>query len=187
MPVTRPCRDTRLAVVAILALILTACGGQTTTSNPSTSTPASAATTAGATSTASGPMTGDELVWLEGISTQHKTMDKVLQDAPSALTSAAMRSLAQQFAGCTAALDRLGSPTDRLRPVYELAKLGCAQYEKAATCFATAASLGVVVGGSADDKKQREAIDCGFAAPGDGSKFFADAEGKGFEIKDAAH
>jgi len=83
------------------------------------------------------------------------------------------------------ALDRLSLPTDRLRPVYEVAKQGCAQYEKAGTCFATAARLGVVVAGSADEQKQRQAEDCGFAAPGDGSKLFADAEIKGFELSEA--
>jgi hypothetical protein len=180
-------RGARVSVVAVATLILTACAGETRISNPVTSAPASAVTTAIATSTTAGPLTGDELVWLEGMSALHKTMDKIVQDAPTALTSAVMHTLAQQLASCTAALDRLGSPSDRLRPVYDLGEQGCAQYEKAAQCFATAASLGVVIGGSADDKKQAAAIHCGFATPGDGSKLFADAEGKGFEIKDAAH
>jgi hypothetical protein len=130
-------------------------------------------------------MTGDELVWLDGIRTLHQTMDKILTAAPTPITTDSMGSLGDQFAGCTTALDRLSLPTDRLRPVYEVAKQGCAQYEKAGTCFATAARLGVVVAGSADEQKQRQAEDCGFAAPGDGSKLFADAEIKGFELSEA--
>jgi hypothetical protein len=114
-------------------------------------------------------------------------MDKILSDAPTEITTDSMGPLGDQFAGCTAALDRLSLPTDRLRPVYELAKKGCAQYEKAGTCFTTAARLGVVIAGSADERKQRQAEDCAFAAPGDGSKLFADAETKGFELSDAAH
>lgn len=95
--------------------------------------------------------------------------------------------LATQLAGCASALERLGSPTDRLQPVRQLAEQACAQYDKAAKCFTTAANLGIVVGGSADDQKQTEAIHCGFTVPGEGSKLFAEAEGKAFEIKDAAH
>jgi hypothetical protein len=131
-------------------------------------------------------MTGDELVWLEGISALHKAMDNVLNNAPQPITSNSMRPLAQQLAACTGTLDRLGSPTERLRPVYELAKQGCTQYEKAAGCFTTAADLGIVGAGSADEQKQKQATDCAFAAPGEGSKLFADAEIKGFDIKGAA-
>jgi hypothetical protein len=176
---------TRFATAVALVLLAAACSGQETTTNGSTPGPTVTATTASTTS--AGPMTGAELVWLEGVGALHKTMDDVLQDSPSTLTSKAMHSLADQFAACTVALDKLGSPTDRLRPVHELARQGCTQYEKAGKCFATAASLGVVVKGSAEDKKQTDAIGCGFSAPGDGSKLFADAEGKGFELKDAAH
>lgn len=184
MPAFTCCRNGRLSVVAILVLIATACGGQT--KSPSNG-PATAATTAAATSAASGPMTENELVWLEGVAALHKTMDKIVQDSPSALTSVVMRSLADKFAGCTPSLDQLGQPTDRLRPVYDLAKQGCTEYEKAGECFATAASLGVVVKGSAEDKTQTAAINCGFASPGDGSRFFAEAEIKGFEVKNATN
>jgi hypothetical protein len=187
MPVTIRHSIAHLSVVVVIALFVNGCSENAPSDN-SRPTPATATTTAGATSAAAdpmtGPMTGDELVWLEGISALHTTMDRVMVDAPSTVTSAKMRTLTVPYAGCTRALDRLGPPTDRLRPVYELAKQACAEYEKAATCFATAAKLGVIEG-SAEAKKQSDAMDCGFAAPGKGSGLFADAESMGFELKDA--
>jgi len=179
----------RLIIAAILLLALTACSGQPTTDNGGSgqTTAATAPSASAGGEPAAGPMTGAELVWLEGISALHKTMDSILQDSPSALTAEVMRSLAKQLAGCTPALDKLGPPTDRLRPVHDIAGQGCAQYEKGGKCFATAASLGIVVGGSAEEKKQTDAMSCGFSTPGEGSKFFAEAEGKGFDIKEDAH
>ena len=127
------------------------------------------------------------MVWLEGISVLHKTMDGILQDSPSMLTPKALSSMAKQLSGCTPALNRLGPSTARLRPVRDLARQGCARYEEAGKCFATAASLGTVIQGSGDEKKQTDAMNCGFDRPGDGSKLFADAEVKGFEVKANAH
>jgi hypothetical protein len=83
-------------------------------------------------------------------------------------------------------LARLGSPSDRLQPVYDLAQKGCAQYDESAACFATAAEIGAPVAGTSEERKFQDAIDCGFAAPGKGSKLLADAEIKGFEIKEGA-
>ena len=186
MPAARCRRGARLAVVAAIALIPTACSSRKSTSTPSPSSSTSAASAVHPVASASGPMTGDELVWLDGIRRLHQTMDKILTDAPTPITTDSMGSLGDQFAGCTTALDVLSLPTDRLRPIYDLAKGACAQYEKAGTCFTTAATLGVVIAGSADEQKQRQAEDCGFAAPGDGSKLFADAETKGFELSEAA-
>jgi hypothetical protein len=175
-------------VMAILVMILAGCTGQpkTSTPSPSPAAPTSAAPTTKPAVVATGPLTGDELVWLDGIAALHKTMDNVLNSAPQPITTDSMRPLAQQLASCTAALDRLGPPTQRMQPVYDLAKQGCAQYEKAAGCFTTAADLGTVVAGSADAQKQKQAEDCAFAAPGEGSKLLADAEAKGFEIHQAA-
>jgi hypothetical protein len=173
----------------VLALAMTACATRQPTAPAASTAPAvSTAPSTGqpAAGPVTGPMTGPELVWLEGIGALHKKMDDVVRDSPSALTSKSMRSLAGQLAGCTPALERLGPPTDRLRPVLDLARKGCAQYAKAGKCFDTAAGLGTVIQGSDDEKKQTASIDCGFAAPGDGSKFFAEAEVKGLEIKDEA-
>ena len=131
-------------------------------------------------------MTAQELVWLEAISRLHRMIDKVLVDSPSQLTPATLRSLAKQLRGCTGELARLGSPTERLRPVSELAERGCAQYDAAAKCFDTAASIGIPVAGTSEARKFDLAIDCGFAAPGKGSALLADAEVRGSEIKAAA-
>ena len=190
MPATICCNSTRLAVVTVLTLFIAGCSDPETASDnatpgPATPGPATAAATTIATASAAGPMTGAELTWLEAISALHKSMDKVLQDAPSTLSSATMRPLAEKLAGCTRLLDALDLPSDRVRPVHDLAEKGCAQYEKAAKCFTTAAGLGVVVKGSAEDKKQTDAINCGFAAPGEGSRLLAEAEAMAFQLKDA--
>ncbi len=130
----------------------------------------------------SGPLTGNELVWLEGIAALHKSMD----DIPSMITSSTMLSIAGKQSGCTRTLDGLGSVTDRLRPVADLAKQGCAQYEKSGQCFKTAGEIGAVVAGSAEEKKYNEASDCAFNSRGEASSLFAKAEMKGTEIKEAA-
>ena len=182
---SRSC-STYLAIAAVVVLAMAACSDPeaTTVDAGSPQTPATTVSTSAVSTPASGPLTGAELVWLEGIAALHKAMDDVLQDSPTALTPTAMRSLAKQLAGCTSALDKLGPPTDRLRPVHDLAGQGCAEYEKGGKCFATAANLGVVVAGSDQEKKQTDAISCGFSTPGDGSKLLAEAEVKGFEVKE---
>jgi hypothetical protein len=57
-------------------------------------------------------------------------------------------------------LARLGRPSDRLQPVYKLAQKGCAQYDKAAECIATAAEIGAPVSGTSEERKFTDAIDC---------------------------
>ena len=59
-------------------------------------------------------------------------------------------------------------------------------YDTGAQCFATAASIGIPLAGSAAEQKQSKAIDCGFAASGKGSLPMADAMNKAEEIKMAA-
>jgi hypothetical protein len=115
-----------------------------------------------------------------------KKIDTVLVNSPSNLTSATMRATANDLRGCTRELARLGPPTARLQPVYKLAKSGCAQYDKAATCFATAAAIGIPVAGTAEERRFNQAVDCGFKTPEKGSLLLAQAEGKGFEIKEKA-
>jgi hypothetical protein len=131
-------------------------------------------------------MTGEELLWLEAISTLHKKIDKVLTDSPSTMTPDTLRSLAEQLRGCTRELVRLGPPKPRLQPVSDLAKQGCAKYDQAAEYFDTAASIGIPVAGTDAERRFKEALDRGFAAPGEGSRLLAEAEAKGFEIREAA-
>lgn len=166
-----------------MALALAACtSNNTASSSPSPSTSSSTVTTPTAIPSVTGPMTGDEHVWLDGIAALHKSMD----DLPSTVTSATMLSIASKLSGCTRTLDGLGSFTDRLRPVADLAKQACAQYEKSGQCFKTAGDIGAVVAGSAEEMKYKEATDCAFGSVGEGSKLFADAELKGHQIKEAA-
>jgi hypothetical protein len=187
MPATTSRRAARLAVTAAVALLLVGCGGQSGTSTAA-STPSSTSlattTTAAATTTTTGSLTGEELVWLEGIHKLHTKIDKVLTDAPSDVTPSVLGTLATKMRGCSRELARLGAPTQRLQPVHTLAKRGCAQYDKAAACFATAASIGIPIAGTAQERRFNQALDCGFAAPGKGSLLLAEAEAKGFEIKE---
>jgi len=174
-------------VVAGILLLVVGCGGGSATStaaSTSNSTNLATTTTAAATTTTVGAMTGDELVWLEGIRKLHTKADKVLSDAPSYMTSSTMGTLAAKMRSCSRELARLGAPTDRLRPVHKLAKQGCAQYDKAAGCFATAASIGAPLAGTAEERRFNQALDCGFAAPGKGSLLLANPVAKGFEIKE---
>lgn len=189
MPAITNRRVARLVIAAIVALLIAGCDVQTSIPaeipNSSTSTP-DTATTAAATPAALGPMTDQELGWLEAISRLHTTMDKVLTNSSPYLTPATLRSTAQQLRGCTHELARRGPATDRLQPVYQLAQRACAQYGEGAKCFDTAASIGILIAGTDAEQKFNKAIDCGFAAPGNGSALFADAEVKGFDIKQAA-
>jgi hypothetical protein len=182
-------RTACLTVAALCALLVTGCGGKkatsTAASTPSTTTLAATTTTVAITNT-TGPMTGKELVWLEAIGKLHKKIDTVLTNAPSNLTSATMSKTANDLRGCSRELARLGLPTARLQPVYKLATSGCAQYDKAADCFATAAGIGIPVAGTAEERKFNQAVDCGFKTPEKGSLLLAQAEGKGFEIKEKA-
>jgi hypothetical protein len=186
MPATAG-RGVRIAVAAAGALLVVGCGGQSGTSTAA-STPSSLATTttAAATTTTAGPLTGEELLWLEAIRKLHTKADKVLTDAPSNMTSSALGTLSTKMRGCSRELARLGAPTERLQPVHKMAKNGCAQYDKAARCFATAASIGIPIAGTSQERRLNQAIDCGFAAPGKGSALLAEAEAKGFEIKETA-
>ena len=190
---TTTIRRTVCLVVAMgCALLLGGCGGTTTPAPttpaaiaPSTSTLALPPTPAPS-ATASGPMTGDELVWLEAINGLLMKSQKVLGGSPCCETKAQMRALEDGMRGCTRELARLGLPSDRLQPVYKLAQKGCAQYDKAAECFATAAEIGAPVSGTSEERKFNDAIDCAFSAPNRGAILLADAVEKGSEIKNAA-
>ncbi len=190
MPPSTSRRTVCLAVAVICALLGSGCGGKKTATSTAASTPSTttlvAATTIAATTTTAGPMTGKELVWLEAISRLHRKIDQVLTNSPSNLTSATMGAIANDLRGCSRELARLGPLTERLQPVYKLAKSGCAQYDKAAKCFATAASIGAPMAGTAEERTFNQALDCGFHTPEKGSLLLAEAEEKSFEIKEKA-
>jgi hypothetical protein len=143
-----------------------------------------AATTAVATTASSGPLTADELVWLQGVGSLGKKMTKAVTDGPSNMTETSMRSLAKKLSVCTPELTKLGAATDRLQPVNALAKQGCAKYAEAAKCFAQAASIRVLGSGSLEKVKKQ--LDCAAGATGKGGELLANAEVKGLEIQAAS-
>jgi hypothetical protein len=158
------------------------CGGGTATP---TAAPTPSTSTLAPTTTTIPQLSGEEVAWLDGLTKLHKKIDKVWMDSPSNLTSVVMSALAKGLRGCSGELARLGAPTDRLQPVYKLAKKGCLQYDKGARCFATAASIiGRVIANAAEERRLNQSIDCGLTAPAKGSGQLALAELKGFEIKE---
>jgi hypothetical protein len=155
------------------------------TASPSLSTPAPASSLTPSAAASGRPMTGDELVWLEAINELHTDGNWFL-GLPCCVTTAQMRAIEEEMRGCTRELARLGLPTERLQPVYKLAQKGCAEYDKAAECMATAAKIGAPPAGTSAERKSGEALDCAFSAPTEGASLLADAVDRGFEIKAAA-
>jgi len=174
--------QSRLVVALVGALLVGACGGSMTTpavttsaASAATSTP-SATTGAASTATPSGPLTADELVWLQGIGSLQKRMEKVLEQMPSNMTDASTRAAAEKLRACTPELAKLGAPTARLQPVNRLAQRGCAKFAEAATHFEkTSNSINV-------DKITKE-LNLASQAFSQGDALLADAQMKGFEIQ----
>jgi hypothetical protein len=175
-------RHACLAVVAVCALLVAGCADQTPNTSTAVSQPSTTSTTVAATTTTVPPMTAKELAWLKAIPKVRTKIDKTME-ATSNLTIAAMRKLATTLRSCSRELARGGAPSDRLQPVYALVKKACKEYDKGAACFTTAADIGIPFGGSAEDRKQQQAIQCGFDASGKGGIHLLDAENKGDEIK----
>jgi hypothetical protein len=178
MPATTRRFVARLAVAVLLVVLVGGCAGKADEST----TAAQATTTVAPTTTTLPPMTAKELAWLKAIPKVSRKIEKSIE-AITNLTSSGMARLASSLRSCTRELVGGGSPSDRLQPVYVLVKKACREYDKGAACFATAASVGIPFAGTPAERKQSKAIDCGFAAPGKGAVFLADAENKGAEIK----
>jgi hypothetical protein len=130
-----------------------------------------------------------ELAWLDAITNLHAKIDEPFLASEINLTQAAMVSLGSALGECNRELARIGSPTERLQPVYALVAEACARYEEGAKCFDTAASVsdrsGAVVAGTPEEQTQTNALDCGFAAQGDGGNLLTEAEAMGNEIINA--
>ena len=155
----------------------TAASGTPTATTPTATTPATAIT---------GPMTGQELLWLQAVEQLLPKMNNVFTNAPTNLTSSALASLAHQVRGCSRELARIGSPpSTRLQPVYQLVQQACQAYDKGAQCFEDAARIGIPSSPAAERKFEQK-VDCGFAASGTGSEPLARAQIKASEIKAAA-
>lgn len=182
-----------IALAAASVLGVAACGGGggpaalSHTAQPAPGTPraaASAATTP--TAPISRPMTGQELLWLQAVEQLLPKMNRVFGAAPTNLTSSALASLAHQVRGCSRELARIGSPSARLQPVYELVQQACREYDKGAKCFEDAARMGSPLPSPAAGRKFEQKVNCGFAASGSGGLPLAQAQVKASEIKAAA-
>jgi hypothetical protein len=181
MPTSTSRRGAYPAVMVVLALLVGGCAGQD--AEPA-ATPTT--TTLAPTTTGPGPMTAEELAWLKTMTTVRKKIDKALTEKNVHLTPSKMLSYANTMRSCRRELLGAGSPSDRLQPVYALVKKACAQYDKGARCFMTAAGIGIPLAGSPEDRAFTRAIDCGFAAQGKGLMPLFDAENKGEAIEAAA-
>jgi hypothetical protein len=130
-----------------------------------------------------------ELAWLDAITNLHAKIDEPFLAPEINVTQAAMVSLGSALGECSRELARIGSPTERLQPVYALVAEACARYDEGAKCFETAASVsdqsGGVVAGTPEEQTLTNALDCGFAAQGDGGNLLTEAEARGNEIINA--
>jgi hypothetical protein len=117
--------------------------------------------------------------WVAGIAHLQKKMDKPFTARAMTLTRAKMTQLERAAGGCGRKLRRMGVPSARLQSVYAMAEHACRTYEKAARCFARAASVsgidGGTLAGSPQERIQRRSLSCGFAAQGNASNRFGDA------------
>jgi hypothetical protein len=176
-------RSVHLAVIVLLVLLAGGCGGKTAKSAAEQSAAPQASTpTAAPTTTRPPPMTAAELAWLEALPKLDAKIDKAIQGS-TLITPAVLRSMASAFRSCTLGLQRLGLPSERLRPVYELVKRGCGEFDKGAKCFATAASLGTPLDGTPQRRALDKAMDCGFKSQPKAVTLLVRGFNKGEEMK----
>jgi len=126
-----------------------------------------------------------ELVWLDAVEKLSTKMEKIIADSPTDITPSVMASLGDQLRDCSRELTRIGAPSARLQPVHALVEQACEEYDKGAQCFATAARIGIPFAGTAAQREQTQALDCGFDS-GRGLIPLADAMNQGAEIIRAA-
>jgi hypothetical protein len=105
-----------------------------------------------------------ELAWLKAVEKLGAKMEKIFTEGPTDLTPSTMASLSEQLRGCRRGLERIPAPSERLRPAHALVEKACDEYDKGARCFATAARIGIPFAGTAAERKQSQALDCGFAS-----------------------
>jgi hypothetical protein len=177
----------RSMVTLTLLVLITACsaGGTGDAEAPPTTSESGIVATSTPTASATGPLTGTELAWLEAASKIADQTEKAVGPGDIYVTPKKLRSLQKALRICSGELKRIGAPTERLQPVYTLVKKACAEYDKGAACFATAAGYGSPYSGTSADRKQNAAINCGLDALGDGGTLMNDALNKAEEIKAA--
>jgi hypothetical protein len=132
------------------------------------------------------PLAAAERAWIAAIPTFMDKMETVFSQQNVRLTPMKLREFGSLMRGCRRELAR-GLPEQRLQPAYALVLRACGEYEKGATCFATAARVGALATPEPDeDRAYRRAIDCGFTAQGKGFTSLAEAFNTGEKIKIAA-
>jgi hypothetical protein len=113
-------------------------------------------------------LTAADEAWLDTVERLSPRMTAVLSDSPRAMTVTTLQGLAGDLRACTRELARLGTPSPWLRPVRDLAREACREYDKGAACFADAA-------GALSASGVQHDLDCGFAAASRGGRPLADA------------
>jgi hypothetical protein len=175
-------RSPGLVIAVVIAVLATGCAGAKTTSP----TPGQG-TTASTTASTPAPMTAADLAWIQAITEMHKKIDKPFMASSINMTRAKMNELGDSLRSCMRELSRIGSPSARLQPAYELVKQACRIYAKGARCFATEASVsdaaGAVIAGTPEERIARRADACGFAAEGNGSNLLGEAEARAAAIR----
>jgi hypothetical protein len=181
----------RLGLALLGVVLLGACGVVSEDSSTKASSPSATTTASGTPSTTSqspktvakGPLTGDELLWLQGIGTLQKNMTSAVTDMPANMTDESTRTFVEKLRACTPQLAKLAVPTSRLQPVNRLAQQGCDKLAEAASSFEEVAAINVLGPGS--DNKIQEQLDHAAAATTRGGELLAKAQLKGFRIQTA--
>jgi hypothetical protein len=185
MPASNHRSAARLAVPVLLALLVGGCGGQSNQSTTASATTAttSAPTTVAPTTTAPPPLTAKERSWLKAVPTVSRKIEKAVGANTITVTPTTMHSYANTLRSCRRELLAAGSPSDRLQPAYALVTKACAQHDKGARCFDTAATLNPMGPGTPAARAQDRAINCGLDTATNGLSLLADAEEEGAKIQ----
>jgi hypothetical protein len=190
MPTLTSRRAVCLAAAVMAALLVGGCAGQAADSTAGTA-PRTTASTLPTTTTAP-PLTTEEVAWLDALTkmkeTFEKKRDKVLRAGTGGVSRALEALLGKTVGACGPDLARVGPPpSDRLQPVYALARKACQQFGKAARCHATVVRLslpsGGVVVGSPQERPWKQASRCAQIAGDKGMELLSQAFAKGVEIQ----
>ena len=168
------------ARLVFLVQLVSGCGGET---NESTAESQATSTTAAPTTTAPPPLTAKERAWLKAIPRVSGKIEKAVGVSTINVTPATMHSFASTLRSCRRELLGARAPSDRLQPVYALLKQACAQHDKGARCFDTAATLNPMGPGTPAARAQDRAINCGLDTATKGLSLLADAEEEGSKLK----
>jgi hypothetical protein len=139
--------------------------------------PGAPVTPAGAASLlpASAGLTAADLALLDAVERLAPRMDAVFRDSPRAMTPATLQGLAGELRACSLELARVGTPSAWLRPVHDLARQACREYDQGADCFDDAA-------GALSASGVQHDLDCGFAAASRGGRPLAAARQRSEEL-----